>query len=108
MRPGRLAIYRVTVTNKGRQTVPAGTTVRITLPSAVTPRLVVDFGWHCTTEGHVLTCQLDQALRAHHHWSLGIAGTISADASGTLKTTAKVEPSGATATEVDRLVTRRR
>ncbi|HEX7105154.1 MAG TPA: putative Ig domain-containing protein, partial [Acidothermaceae bacterium] len=107
MRPGGLVLYRVTVKNNGRQTVPAGTTVTITLPSTVTPRFVVGFGWHCEAHGHVMTCRLSAALRPHHPWSLGIVGTISSHATGTLTTTAKVEPSGQTATETDRLAAHR-
>jgi hypothetical protein len=47
-------------------------------------------------------------LRPHQQWSLAIVGKISSDASGALTTTAKVEPSGHTATEVDWLTARRR
>jgi hypothetical protein len=106
LRPGGAAIYRVSVTNNGHRTVPAGTTVKITLPSSVTPRIRVAFGWQCQKTGHVLDCQLGRALRPHHRWSLGIVGTISSDASGALTVTAKIEPSGPTATEVDWLTGR--
>jgi uncharacterized repeat protein (TIGR01451 family) len=107
LRPGGTAIYGVTVKNNGHQTVPAGTTVTVTLPSSVTPRFDVAFGWHCQAKGHVVTCRLDLPLRSHHRSSLGIVGSISSDASGALTTTAKVEPSGHTASEVDWLSARR-
>jgi len=107
MRPGGLAIYRITVKNDGRRTVPVGTTVTITLRSSVTPRFAIAFGWHCTAKGHVVTCRLDRALRPRQRWSLGIVGRISSHASGTLTTTVKVEPSGQTATETDRLAAHR-
>jgi hypothetical protein len=107
LRPGGLAIYRVTVKNSGHTTAPAGSIVTITLPSTVTPKLAVAFGWQCRADGHVVTCRLLLPLRAGQQRSLAILGTISSHASGTLTTTVKVEPSGETATETDRLAARR-
>jgi hypothetical protein len=92
---GHSGTYTATVANVGRADTRGVLTVRVSMPTGLTPRTAAGTGWTCHAGGQVETCTRSRALAAGASSTLTLTAHVAAPVGRSLVTTARVTPTDA-------------